>query len=235
MPQPEKPSYSNNYGKSEFSLEEFLSTNGIRYKNKVDVGGAVKYELEHCVFDPSHKGKDAVIFQMANGAIGYKCLHNSCSHYKWQDVRLKFEPNAYQQKKHNQTGQRHVTPQPKQVQPKDEKGEKFLCLSDIERIDRSQIITIPSGLVELDKKIIGFNKGELSIWSGNNASGKSTLLGQLCLNACEKGFKAMMYSGELTPNRMKDWLHLQAAGRQYTKPSQYEHLYFTPTNIQTQN
>lgn len=232
LPQPEKPTYSNNYGKSDFSLENFLSRNGIRYRNKVDVGGAVKYELEHCVFDHSHKGKDAVIFQMANGAIGYKCLHNSCSHYKWQDVRLKFEPNAYQ-KKFNNTGQRHITPQPKQVQPKDEKGEKFLCLSDIERIDRSKIVTIPSGLIELDKKIIGFNKGELSIWSGNNASGKSTLLGQLCLNACEKGFKAMIYSGELTPNRMKDWLHLQAAGRQYTKPSQYEYLYFTPTNIQT--
>lgn len=233
LPQPDKPTYSNNYGKEQFNLDEFLHKHGVRVTDKHDTGGATKYVLEHCVFNSEHKGKDAVIFQMSNGAIGYKCLHNSCSHYKWQDVRTMFEPDAYKQRYEQQRQVRSNQPQkPKEAQTEaEDKGSKFLNFTDIKRIDRNQIISIPSGIEQLDKKIIGFNKGELSIWSGNNASGKSTLLGQLCLHACEKGFKTLMYSGELTANRVKNWVQLQAAGRQYTKPSQYENLFFVPSVI----
>lgn len=231
LPTPEKPKFSNNYGKDVFNLDDFLRNNGIHYTSKTDVGGATKYVLDHCVFNSDHKGKDAVIFQMANGAIGYKCLHNSCSHYKWQDVRTMFEPDAYN-KKYEPKQQRQLKPITKYAQGKnDEKGDKFLNLSEIKRVDRNQIISIQSGITELDKKIIGFNKGELSIWSGNNASGKSTLLGQLCLNACENGFKTLIYSGELTPNRIKNWIQLQAAGRQYTKPTEYDNLFYVPSII----
>lgn len=231
LPKPEKPTFTNNYGKDEFQLESFMQTHGISYTSRTDVGGATKYVLDHCVFNSDHKGKDAVIFQMANGAIGYKCLHNSCSHYKWQDVRKMYEPDAYN-KKFEPKQQRQLKPQIKDAQTAtEEKGEKFLSLSEIKRVDRNQIISIPSGINELDRKIIGFNKGELSIWSGNNASGKSTLLGQLCLNACEKGFKTLIYSGELTPNRIKNWIHLQAAGRQYTKPTEYDNLFYVPSIV----
>ena len=232
MPQPEKPKYSNNYNKEQFQLDSFLSKHGISYTSKIDVGGATKYVLDHCVFNSSHKGKDAVIFQMANGAIGYKCLHNSCSHYKWQDVRLLFEPDAYSRKNEFKQNRVQKPLSPKDAQEaKDDLGQKFLSLSDIKRVDRNKIVSIPSGILALDEKIIGFNKGELSIWSGNNASGKSTLLGQICLNACEQGFNALLYSGELTPNRIKTWLQLQAAGRQYTKETQYENLFYVPSAV----
>ena len=46
----------------------------------------------------------------------------------------------------------------------DERGDKFLNLIDIESIDRSKIIAIPSKLEELDRRIIGFNLGDVSLW-----------------------------------------------------------------------
>ena len=49
-------------------------------------------------------------------------------------------------------------------------------MQDIEIIDRSKIVSIKTGIDALDKKLIGMNKGELSIWSGGNGSGKSTFL-----------------------------------------------------------
>jgi hypothetical protein len=55
------------------------------------------YKLDECPFDPSHKDGDAKIFEYSNGAIAFKCHHNSCRGYKWQDVRKKFEPDAYEQ------------------------------------------------------------------------------------------------------------------------------------------
>ena len=34
----------------------------------------------------------------SNGAIGFNCFHNSCNGHTWQDVRLLFEPDAYDKK-----------------------------------------------------------------------------------------------------------------------------------------
>ena len=65
--------------------------------------GTVKYILEHCLFDENHKGKDAAIFQKSDGSLGYKCFHNSCSDKHWKDVRLLFEPDAYDKKADNNT------------------------------------------------------------------------------------------------------------------------------------
>jgi len=231
LPVKEQPTFNNNYGKQEFSLDNFISDHGILIKSKDSYGGGIRYNLECCLFDSSHKGKDACLFQLQNGAIGYKCLHNSCSNYKWQDVRRLFEPQAYDQKVNYKQTRETVKPTIQPQQKIEEKGNKFIQLSEVKNVDRSTIVSIPSGLTELDRKIIGFNKGEVSIWSGKNASAKSTILNQICLNAINRNFKAIVFSGELTPLRLKNWTHLQAAGRQYTKPTEYENLYFVPFNI----
>lgn len=232
LPKPEGRSRFNNYGTEQFSLDEFISKHGIKTSSVERYTGGTKYVLEQCLFDPNHKGKDAAIFQLDNGAIGYKCFHNSCSGHKWQDVRMMFEPNAY-----DRPTQRHeafnTAPSVVKKQPQVEtesKGEKFLQLSEIADPDKSKLVYMQSHIEELDKKIIGFLKGEVSMWSGANSSGKSTVLGQLCLNAINDGFKALMYSGELVPHRVKNWIQLQAAGRQFTKPTQYENLYYVPKN-----
>ena len=73
LPAPEKPQRYNHYNPGRFDLEEWLNRYGLRYQ-KSDYGGGTKFILEHCPFDESHTGKDACIFQMSNGAIGFHCF-----------------------------------------------------------------------------------------------------------------------------------------------------------------
>lgn len=235
-PEEVKPTRENNYSTEKFDLESFLDKYDIKVTKIEQVAGGKKYVLDHCVFNESHRGKDAVIFQRDNGAISYVCLHNSCSHYTWHDVRIKFQPNAYERRYEEP----HRTFRPIQkentqiiLQENDEsKGNVWQCLSEIEDEDRSKIISIPSGITQYDKECCGFDKPSLSVWSGNNGSAKSTLLNQIAINAVNKGFKVAIYSGELRGKKMKRWLILQAAGKQYNKKSNYNSYdYYTPNNV----
>jgi archaellum biogenesis ATPase FlaH len=235
LPQPEAPTYKNNYNKEPFDIDNFIARHSIPVSKIVNYGLGRKFILEECIFDSNHKAPDACIFAMNNGAIGYKCFHNSCQRYTWKDVRVKFEPDAYDKKEREYTKQRTTKPTGTTIaeligkaKPTDEE-KVFVQMSEIEAVDRSQLVTIPSGFTELDKKIIGFNKGEISLWSGRNGSAKSTVLNQICLNACQDGFKCAIFSGELTKQRIKQWIQLQAAGRQNVSPSKkYENLFYVP-------
>ena len=85
--------------KGKFDLQKFISEHNIPVKSiENSPNGKVKYILEHCLFDESHKGKDAAILKQPDGSIGYKCFHDSCSGKHWKDVRLLFEPDAYDKK-----------------------------------------------------------------------------------------------------------------------------------------
>ena len=231
-----KPTRENNYSTEKFDLESFLDKHDIKVTKIEQVAGGKKYVLDHCVFNESHRGKDAVIFQRDNGAISYVCLHNSCSNYTWRDVRIKFEPNAYERKyeePHRTFRPLNKEKAPIILQEKEEsKGNVWQCLSEIEDEDRSKIVSIPSGIIQYDKECCGFDKPSLYVWSGNNGCGKSSLLNQIAINAVNNGFKVAIYSGELRGKKMKRWLILQAAGKQYNKKSIYnEYDYFTPTPV----
>lgn len=77
-----------------FDVYDLLNKNGVRYTERTG-NGYTKLILDECIFDSSHKAPDAMITISDSGALGYKCLHNSCSCYKWQDARLKLDPTAY--------------------------------------------------------------------------------------------------------------------------------------------
>ena len=222
IPEPEKPTYQNNYNPV-FNIDEFIHRSGIKVEREIQIGGARKLLLKECPFDSNHKSPDSAIFILPNGAIGFKCFHNSCSSHSWADLRALYEPKR--------ETYRTVQPTRSMPQQEDNRGSKFLNLYEIEAIDRSAIVSIPSGIVELDNRIVGFNLGEVSLWSGNNASGKSTLLQQFALNAAQSGFMTALFSGELTPNRVKQWIHQQAAGRQYTQKSGYADSYYCPKSV----
>lgn len=229
----EKPNYTNNYGTDKFDLNAFIERNNIRIQSQTNEGDFTKYILSECVFDSHHNNKCASLFQNKTGSIGYNCFHNGCSGKGWVDVVRKFEPNnpiLFNKREKASYNKKDQIKEPARPQPKiEEKGDKFYKLSDIKRIDRKNIITIPSGLIDLDRKVIGFNKGEMSVWSGNNGSGKSTVLSQMGIHAATNGFKGIIYSGELKPQRVKDWLQLQSAGRQYIKEGRFEGTYFVPS------
>lgn len=80
---------------NEFDIENWMSEHGlepIRTESGMD---CTIYPLANCPFDPSHTNGDSKIFKYSNGAIAFKCHHNSCRGKVWQDVREKLEPGAY--------------------------------------------------------------------------------------------------------------------------------------------
>lgn len=226
LPKPEQKSYDA-YTKRPFDLREWLSRHDIPVRCEENYNGGTRFVLEHCPFDENHKGKDAVLFLNANGAIAFHCFHNSCRDHKWQDLRRMYEPDAYDREEEwglkAQKG-KEKEPRIEDVTIKD--ANRFLTATEIKARDRSRIVTIKSGFDLLDKKIIGFNKGELSIWSGANGSGKSSVLSQLALEAVQRKFKVAMFSGELRADRILEWLQLQCAGKYHTHSTQYENYFY---------
>lgn len=222
-PEEEQPSRENNYSVEHFDLEAFLQKHNIEVTKVEQVAGGKKYVLKHCIFNHSHTGKDAVIFQRDSGQIAYHCFHASCQQYSWHDVRLMFEPDAYSKKDYRefQYKQRYYGAIPPQafepVAETDDKGKKWLTSKDIKRMREQDIIAIPTGYPYLDKAIKGLILGEVTILSGLNGSGKSSWLNSVMLNVINRGFKVACFSGELTDFNVMKWLTQSAAGKHYVK------------------
>lgn len=241
IPEPEVPSKENNYRVEKFDLQAFLDRHGIKVKAMENVAGGKKYVLEHCLFNDQHKGKDAVIFQRDTGEIAYHCFHSSCAQYKWKDVRLMFEPDAYnkrdyQEFRHKQMYYGLRQPQPitsiKSQEETEEKGKKWLSMSDIEYVDIAKLAAIPTGYLELDKKIMGLLLGDLTIVSGISGAGKTSWLDCIVLNAVQRGYKTAVWSGELQDFRFQSWIDQIAAGKNYTvKKTGFDNLYYAPRNV----
>lgn len=237
-PEDIKPTKDNNYTTEKFDLDTFLEKHHIKVVRVDNISGGKKYILEHCIFNESHTGKDAVIFQRDTGEIAYHCFHQSCSHYTWREVRLKFEPDAYNKKDQRefQFKQRYygmIPQQPFEPQKEtDDKGKKWMSMKDVKRVDIADLLSIPTGYYELDKKVIGLFAGELTVLSGLNASGKTSWLNCLALNVIQKGFKVGVWSGEMQDWRFQGWLNQMAAGKNYVRKKEgFENFYYAPHNI----
>lgn len=85
-------------------------------------------------------------------------------------------------------------------------------LSEVSIETRKNAKRVVSGIPALDHAIGGFVGGELSVWTGRRGEGKSTLLGQILLDAVNQGHKVCAYSGELPKEQFKLGLLQQAAG-----------------------
>jgi len=79
--------------------------------------------------------------------------------------------------------------------------------------DEGRLVGTSSGLPGLDGLLRGFRPGELTIWTGQNGSGKSTVLGQVMVNVVTREqVRACVASLELPVNRYSRWLVMQTAG-----------------------
>lgn len=232
-PEEQKPTRDNNYATERFDIEGFLSRNNIAVSKTENVAGGTKYILDHCLFNPEHKGKDAMIFQLDSGAIAYYCFHNSCQQYSWKDVRLMYEPDAYDRKDRERFEYKRNNGMEKQIIERDDaKGDKWLSMKSIKYIDLSKIPTIPTGFREIDRSIAGLMLGELSILSGINGSGKSSWINFVALNAIQNGYKVGIWSAELVNYRMKSWFNQCAAGKNHVaKSPNYDNVYYAPKSI----
>lgn len=211
-----------------FNLEEFLTDHGVQVFRKIQISSGTKYSLAECPFDPSHKNGDAAVFAYSNGSFGFHCFHNSCSEYHWHEFREKIDPSAYSnspftahQAIPNLVPTRPMPDgSPAQAPVSDIRtGQpRMLDFAEIPNYDRSKIVVMRSRFNSLDAKIGGFNKGEMTVWSGGNASGKTTLVSQIGLAAVTEGYKVAMFSGEMSASRVREWVLLQAAGPEYVMP-----------------
>ena len=230
LPVEEKPATYNNYKPNDFDIEEWMNKYGIHYTPKQWKDGT-KYILDECPFDANHKAPDSMITKMANGALGFKCFHNHCANYTWRDVRLKFDPQAYEyndnDKRIEEGFLRHNRDKAKaETVPAYQQDDSLPIFQTAEMI-LGRVVPEPeyisTGINKIDKAICGLEKGKVSLISGLRASGKSTLLSELMLNAIEKGHVVVAYSGELTDVSFMNWMYLQAAGKAHTtKSATYE-------------
>ena len=69
-----------------FDLDGFLGRLGIEYSADIH-DGSERFKLERCPFNPDHVNGEAAIFRTPDGALGFKCFHNSCADRRWRDVR----------------------------------------------------------------------------------------------------------------------------------------------------
>lgn len=237
LPKPEKRDRSNNWGANSFDLDEFIQKYNIKVRNIVTSHDYTKYILEECPFNSSHRAPDSAIFKMRDGSYGFKCLHNSCSQYTFKDFRLHYDPEAYSGKDYRefQFKQKYYGGKFEPFQPiteTEEKGKKWMSMKDVKRVDIADLLSIPTGYHELDKKIIGLFAGELTVLSGLNASGKTSWLNCLALNVIQQGFKVGIWSGEMQDWRFQGWLNQMAAGKNYVRKKEgFENFYYTPSKV----
>lgn len=222
-----------------FDLPTWLTKHGIVYREKKS-GDATLYELEWCPWVDTHSDRkkwDSALFVDRQGKITFNCTHSHCKGKTWQDVRLKYEPNAYDRPVY----QPQLSYTPRQYAPKKtyeikeeipELGKKWLTMKSIEKLDLTQIKGVKTGYTELDRNIVQLNYGEVTLLSGGNASGKSSWLNSLLLNIANQGVPNALWSGELPERILKTWIQMAAAGKNNLRQSQYgSGKYYVPSNI----
>ena len=256
LPKEEKPAKYNNYNPRQFDIETWMADHGVRWINKKASTEYVKYILDECPFDSSHKAPDSCITVGRSGAIGFHCFHDHCQDKTWRDVRLLFEPDAYDHrdtseandaridagwKEHkelsNSTQMAVIDEEPIELDedPADQDPEDkpvFLTAQMILNMPNEPALYIRSGCEGIDNRMGGLQKGYLSLVSGLRGGSKSTWLSQVALQALTDEHRVIFYSGELTSKNFMKWMWLQAAGRKNTKQDpRNDRFWYVPFDI----
>lgn len=239
LPKEEAPSRENNYrpiNYKEFNLQEFFDKYHIEVLKETRIDRGTRYILKECPFDSSH-GSDSMVFQYDSGPLSFFCFHNGCANNHWREFRAHFDRDAYSRQARGEWQQkdrreRPMVEAPRPVEQPAPDGNEWLSMEDIQYYDVKNISAIPTGHDGFDRKALGFILGEISIVSGLNASGKSSWLNSVTLNAIQRGFKVAMFSGELMKEKVKTWLNQAAAGREFVKKVYgYDDLYYVPKDV----
>ncbi len=230
----EKPHKYNNYNPQKFDLQEWIDKHGLDVAEKTNWNGGTKWILKQCPFNSAHTGKDASIIQTSDGKICFNCFHSSCSNNHWKELRLLYEPDAYNKKDYvlpNFKNQNYVIKETKKQIEEIDGSPIFYTTEEIRLLETPQEEFIKTGIEIIDKKMRGLKKGFVTCLSGMRACGKSSIISQLVLNTRQQGYKVAMFSGELTAKNTLKWLTLQGAGKGYVYETQYENFYATMPGI----
>lgn len=231
--------YHAGYGNQPFDLVAWLNQHGIAYKEDRH-GASTRYTLEYCPWVDTHSDRkkwDSALFQDPDGKITFNCQHSHCRDKKWSDFRVFYEPDAYAPKpqQYHQRIYHQTVPQlvhqPVILPETQERGKKWLSMKDIQKVNLDEMQGFVTGITRLDLAIRKLYYGEVTILSGSNASGKSSLLNTIILNAVQQGVPNALYSGELPPRRLKAWIQIAAAGKDYLRRSRYGDSWYVPDMI----
>jgi hypothetical protein len=72
-------------------VEEFLSEGKVEHGSRLDYKDGFKWLLEKCPFNPEHVAPSIIVTVGENGAMGFRCSHNSCFDKLWLDFRKTVE------------------------------------------------------------------------------------------------------------------------------------------------
>ena len=232
-----------------FDVETWLEQNGIRVDSVKEWKDATKYVLAECPFDSNHKAPDSAVIKMQNGALAFKCLHNSCRGRDWHELRLKFEPDAYDDKRAEDDARYEAGWREWKAYLAYNRNRTDLTYTELEEVPENTAkmfetardilskpveprICIRTGLYEFDRQTGGFAKGEITLVSGLRGSAKSTWLSQVSLNAVDQDFNVVMYSGELKDTRCMGWMFQQAAGPDWVaNSSKFENYWYCKDEV----
>jgi len=161
---------------SSFDVRAFLDRNGMGYTVATTTGGGVKYILKTCPFDESHTAPDSAVFVTPDGAIGFKCFHNSCSGYRWHDLRQKLEPRPEYRPEYKQATTQKESIKPEPQQPS---GPVSTTLAEAtqryaDALKGGGTTLVNLGLPELDHALGGgVEFGEMIMFAARPSHGKS--------------------------------------------------------------
>lgn len=82
----------------------------------------------------------------------------------------------------------------------------------------------PTPWPKLNGILKGWRDGEVTVWSGRNGSGKSTVLNQVFIDLAEKNVKSCIYSGEMPPERYLRWAIIQYLKNDYPAPDRIDEV-----------
>lgn len=242
----EQPKVKQQRNGGNFDLDQWISDHGIRIDSVKTWRDTTRYILKECPFDSNHKAPDATLIKMPNGAICFKCFHNSCSGHDWREFRLKYEPDAYDDKWAEDEARiedgwkkyKSYNRQREDISYQEESTEEvipiqmFNTMAQILEQPKEERVVIPTGLSVFDERCGGLAKGEISLVSGLRGSGKSTWLSQMVLNAIDKDYNVLVYSGELKNTRFINWMLQQAAGKDFVAQSKkYEGVFYCKQEV----
>ena len=148
-----------------------------------------------------------------------------------------YEPEAYEKRQKEYEARiysrQQEKPVKKQIEAVDGKP-VFYTAMDILNLPVPEERFIKTGIADIDKKLRGMKKGYVSVMSGLRAAGKSSVISEMVLDGVESGNNIGVFSGELAPKNFMRWMNLQAAGKGYTEPTQFEGYYNVQRKYQEQ-
>lgn len=219
---------------TEFNIEDWMQEHGLEAMRSDAGTDCTIYPLAHCPFDPSHTNGDSKIFKYSNGAIAFKCHHNSCRGKVWQDVRELLEPGAYDKKiddeRIEEGYKQHLklveSESPVQPEVKTEKSKKFRKLKSAETLMMKNLPE-PKVLIGVGEELPLLLEGTC-ILSAKPKLGKSWLALAMCIavangqdflgyktNQCSTLYLDLETSEVLQQRRLKKVLHGESVPKNF--------------------